>query len=1009
MSARQPAKSFDLSDPVDKYVWKALSEKLLPFQSSECEIRQDAKVIRYWAPDRKKHTLTRSWSSSAQPSTNKLSAEEAMESENSDQSEEENPAEETEASQPILKDEPTTVPKQPTARHGKSLSKDQTKFQPTRTFEAPTLLPVQFPSGIKTYHGEGGLAFTAFVKSVETMIQRNLQANEDDLVSALLSLIGPKHLVYFGRPANAEEFLDTLTDLFGSKANPFEAVFELTKLDPSRGSFEFVWRQFLSTYEACLPVINNDDENILGLFRHLMKSHIAIPWDSIESSIGMSKWMIAHGSKLFLKPTHPAPKHSQSTTKNSHSNPHSMKNFNSPHRAVMPVPEKKGYNNNKGSKTEIKKISDQSRLARVDPNDLRKIGSVKQTVTVFGSKNLAVAAEIDAGADDNIIAKNVAEKAGCKLVQTKSQVFDWQGKVTPIRWTTSLDVFLDDRWKSLKFLVSEAPSLCLLGKPSMALFGLMCDADDLYVKKETFAKSTLPPVYNNGILAPQLPVQMNFQMTNDAPLKPTMPLYPANLNPVMDSLLSYLEEAGHIERDNDSSPHTLSAWPKVKPGKETEARSWKSGDPAIDRIYRLLLDCSKFNLRVSEQEYGPPPPTIFAFKMKAAEFKYKSRIDLKNAFFCVTLPVHLRHYFAFNTHKGKYRMRSMPQGAVFSPKFLQANLSLLLEEFKQKTKADLELLNYADDIWLFTNQKEEALIDQLTKHLATYNFVVSTEKTIAFATSFSYGGFNFLPDGSIVPKPEYLEKIYQAKMPSTKLQWSKFLGICEFIGSHLPALAILRQSIQKHLDAAPSWKSKLPVSPELVTTFTKLKSLCSKPVSLDLPDKSLPLVLVGDTGKTGAAYLLCQNFNPALADPLSSPDLKKIAFYSKSLKHNLDDANLVEQDGINAASLHFAPIISYWPPGVFCYNDNLNVSDENRTTKSHSMVCKKNKLVAKGIFLKYRRIPREKISLLDHLGKIESHVHRMKVMHDNVPQVNTPPVVSPEESGTWIFLLLKKP
>ena len=95
--------------------------------------------------------------------------------------------------------------------------------------------------------------------------------------------------------------------------------------------------------------------------------------------------------------------------------------------------------------------------------------------------------------------------------------------------------------------------------------------------------------------------------------------------------------------------------------------------------------------------------------------------------------------------------------------------------------------------------------------------------------------------------------------------------------------------------------------------------------------------------------------------------MKKISFYSKALVRNLDDANLVEQDGINSAAFHFKPLLAFWPQPVYCFNDNANVTQKNN--KTEAMIMKRNKLIENGIFLNYKKIDRRKISKLDEMSK----------------------------------------
>lgn len=754
-----------------------------------------------------------------------------------------------------------------------------------------------------------------------------------------------------------DEVVIILDDIYQFNTSPTTATVKLCTLNVYRPVLT-IWSEFLELYQLAKGCLNQEQEVMLSMFRDIMKNTPHIPWESLTTTKKMTQYLSARGPSFQIF-------HEPSFNKQKFKKPYDNK------KRLQEQSEKKNtsFKQERRTSNEKKDTQKLNRIARGMENPYL----VK--IKLFASEYLDTEGEFDPGADSNFMPKKVAEKIGAAFEPANLTIS--LATVHEIKATEScnIDVYFDETWKNLRFYIAELDTI-FLGKPAMEAFGVNCSAQSLTIKKRNpNTESNLREhMYIEGKMMTNLPIRLNFTINDGSPITPTMPLYSQNLYPVMECLLAYLTTKGFIERDIWSSPHTLSCWPKLKSGKEQAARSWKpNSEISIDRIYRLLIDASTLNERILPQEYGSKMPTINEFKLKCSAWKYKTRIDLRNAFFGIKMPAQFRHLFAFNTHLGKYRMVSLPQGAVFSPKFLQANLSIILQEFQQKNHA-CDTLNYADDIWLFTQQKEAQIIENLTAHLRKYGFEIAEEKTEKFVEEFVYGGFTFKKNG-ILPLPSHLSKIDTSKQPLTKRAWLKFIGIIEFIAAHLPSLSLERRRIQKYLDnPGVTLRSKIEVNQETTQIFKNLKRIATNPKQLELPNTSKDLYLIGDAGKSGCSYVLCQDYDENSLNPLEEPSLKKIGFYSKTLTHNLDDPNLVEQDGINAACEHFKPLLAFWPKKIIVYNDNQNVTQKRPRTEA--MVHKKQKLVEKGIFLTYRKIERNKVNLLDEMGKL----NRIKVM-----------------------------
>ena len=67
--------------------------------------------------------------------------------------------------------------------------------------------------------------------------------------------------------------------------------------------------------------------------------------------------------------------------------------------------------------------------------------------------------------------------------------------------------------------------------------------------------------------------------------------------------------------------------------------------------------------------------------------------------------------------------------------------AVLHQTLREVETDNLKLLNYVDDIWIFSHDKDDRILDNLIKHLGSYNLEVAKEKTLKFETKFEYCGF----------------------------------------------------------------------------------------------------------------------------------------------------------------------------------------------------------------------------------------------------------------------------
>ena len=607
---------------------------------------------------------------------------------------------------------------------------------------------VHIPITMKKFSGQKK-DYLLFKNQIVDFLNLNEDVEASQQISALRNLLDKTSFALTKSVKTSQDILTIMDKIYKPESLPIKALLKLGKIDPHRASVKQTWDHFLSIW--CELETNLDNFNPVEIFREILEDPAEVPWSEIKTDLQMTSWLIEHpGFKMKSQ------KKNQFETK-----PKKIHKFSSQHTTFPNHHKKDEKKDNKPDKTKsVNRIRHESINLNAD-----RLGETSFQIELFGSRHESCKAEFDAGSDVNIISEELAKRLGTKFNKAQTIIKDYHHNKRREEFITDVELVIGGNKKTQTFVISDSKNQLILGKPTFDAFNLLQSADSIYLVHSSM-EEIKKPIFIEGQRCNNLPIDLTFSVINETPALPTMPLYPPNLNPVMEALLAYLESQGFIEKDLDSSPHSLSAWPKKKPGKEQEAATWtpQSKTP-VDRLFRLLLDASEMNTRIVPQEYGNSPPTLHQFKLLNGQYKYKSRVDLKNAFFGIKLPVHLRKYFAFKTHMGKFRMASMPQGAIFSPKYLQAVLELIMREFT--INSELASINYADDLWLFSNQNKPEIISKLYTHLEGYGFQIAKEKTLAFVTEFDYGGFQFKGD-QILPLKNHLEKIKNAKFPRTK-------------------------------------------------------------------------------------------------------------------------------------------------------------------------------------------------------------------------------------------------
>ena len=238
-----------------------------------------------------------------------------------------------------------------------------------------------------------------------------------------------------------------------------------------------------------------------------------------------------------------------------------------------------------------------------------------------------------------------------------------------------------------------------------------------------------------------------------------------------------------------------------------------------------------------------------------------SVIDLKDAFWTCPLAQNSRDLFAFEWEnpktgrKQQYRWTVLPQGYTESPNLFGQALEQILEQFRV-TKGS-SLLQYVDDLLVSGGSQEE--VEQTTNKLLNFlgkqGLRVSRNKLQYVEKEVRYLG-HLISEGQRKISPERIAGILELKIPKTKRELRKFLGLIGYCRLWIDMYAQKTKGLYlKLLDEEPNvlkWTNE-----EMKQVEDLKKALMTAPV-LALPSLEKPFHLFATADKGTALGVLTQ-------------------------------------------------------------------------------------------------------------------------------------------------------
>lgn len=209
-----------------------------------------------------------------------------------------------------------------------------------------------------------------------------------------------------------------------------------------------------------------------------------------------------------------------------------------------------------------------------------------------------------------------------------------------------------------------------------------------------------------------------------------------------------------------------------------------------DGTVRVCVDCTPAN-NVTE-DYDWPLPRLQDLRYRLVGNQWFSRIDLKDAFFRIGIPIRFRHLTTFKVKGQHYRFQRMPFGLKTAPAVYQ--------RFMDWGLSDLQEICYwyIDDILIYAEtrrelRKREAKVRKRLRQMAC---TINEKKSESTQRALLYAGM-WVSSYGIGPNPEKRIMIACLEPPRTKAEAQSALGLVSYLRD-FTALA-------SHFTAAVPW------------------------------------------------------------------------------------------------------------------------------------------------------------------------------------------------------------
>lgn len=265
---------------------------------------------------------------------------------------------------------------------------------------------------------------------------------------------------------------------------------------------------------------------------------------------------------------------------------------------------------------------------------------------------------------------------------------------------------------------------------------------------------------------------------------------------------------------------------------------------------RICLDPIHLNKYIVKEPYTIP--TIKDLAPNLSHKKIFTVLDIKDAFYHISLDESSSKMCSFSTPFGTYRFLRAPFGLSCLPELFQRLVSKYFGDIKGVSL-------YFDDLCISSNSKEEndEILKQVLERAKEFNIKFNFNKFQYCIPEVKYVGVIFNEQG-MLPDPEKVQAVKNLKNPNNKQELQRALGMINYLRDFIPNMSQLVSPLRELLKKQVEWTWTDTHS----ESFRKLKTEICSPRVLASFDPASPVEIQCDASKDTLGFCLLQKGRP---------------------------------------------------------------------------------------------------------------------------------------------------